>query len=130
MGWNPRISLDAFRATVEVVTDPTRYPGAVDVCRNVPIYDARHLSGDVEDEWVRVLLEGPGVLAVRGAYPDTSCIDQATRVLRDIIVEERLAGTRRSDHFARPGANDRVWNSLQKLCLKAPGVYAATSPIR
>ncbi|WP_172118833.1 phytanoyl-CoA dioxygenase family protein [Halomonas hibernica] len=124
MGWNPSISLEAFRTIVEVVTDPAQYPGATDVCGNVPIYDARHLSGDVEDEWVRVLLEGPGVLVVRGAYPDTTCIDQATRVLRDIIVEEHLAGTRRSDHFARLGANDRVWNSLQKLCLKAPGVYA------
>ena len=29
------------------------------------------------------------------------------------------------DHFAKPGANDRIWNALEKLCLRDPAVFAA-----
>ena len=28
------------------------------------------------------------------------------------------------DHFAKPGANDRIWNALEKLCLRDPAVFA------
>ena len=28
------------------------------------------------------------------------------------------------DHFAKPGANDRVWNALEKLCLADPAAFA------
>ena len=27
------------------------------------------------------------------------------------------------DHFAKPGANDRIWNSLEKLAVSDPGVF-------
>jgi ectoine hydroxylase-related dioxygenase (phytanoyl-CoA dioxygenase family) len=44
-------------------------------------------------------------------------------VFRAIIAEERAAGQAAGDHFAKAGANDRIWNSLQKLCLRAPEVF-------
>ena len=28
------------------------------------------------------------------------------------------------DHFAKAGANDRIWNAQEKLCLRAPAVFA------
>ena len=31
---------------------------------------------------------------------------------------------RGGDHFAKPGANDRIWNVQQKLCLRAPQAFA------
>jgi ectoine hydroxylase-related dioxygenase (phytanoyl-CoA dioxygenase family) len=42
---------------------------------------------------------------------------------RALIEEFRAAGFS-VDHFAKPGANDRVWNALEKLCLRAPVVFA------
>jgi ectoine hydroxylase-related dioxygenase (phytanoyl-CoA dioxygenase family) len=40
-----------------------------------------------------------------------------------MIADERARG-RGSDHFGKAGANDRVWNALQKLCERAPGLFA------
>jgi hypothetical protein len=35
------------------------------------------------------------------------------------------APTGGGDHFAKPGANDRIWNSLEKHCLRDPENFAA-----
>jgi ectoine hydroxylase-related dioxygenase (phytanoyl-CoA dioxygenase family) len=35
-----------------------------------------------------------------------------------IIATERSRGSQRSDHFAAAGANDRVWNALEKLAVR------------
>ena len=48
---------------------------------------------------------------------------QVSDVFRVIIAEERSA--ERSDHFAAPGANDRIWNAHEKLCLRNPEAFAA-----
>ncbi|MBP1806690.1 hypothetical protein [Rubellimicrobium aerolatum] len=63
---------------------------------------------------------GPGVFAIRRAFTDLGAIDAASEAFRAIIAQERAAG----DHFAEAGANDRIWSSLQKLCLHDPAVYA------
>ncbi|MFL6132347.1 MAG: phytanoyl-CoA dioxygenase family protein, partial [Nocardioidaceae bacterium] len=42
-----------------------------------------------------------------------------------LIGEERAQGGARGDHFAKPGANDRVWNALEKLAVRAPATFAA-----
>ena len=68
--------------------------------------------------------EGPGVFVVKRAFADTGAVDAASEVFRVIIAEERAAGIATADHFAKAGANDRIWNSVQKLCLRAPAVYA------
>ena len=53
------------------------------------------------------------------------CIrDRASRVFETIITEEKVAGAGAGDHFAKAGANDRIWNSLQKLGEKSPETFA------
>lgn len=37
-----------------------------------------------------VLLDGPGVFVLRGAYPDTAIVDEASAVYESIIAEERI----------------------------------------
>ena len=37
--------------------------------------------------------------------------------------DEKETAKSGADHFAASGANDRIWNSLQKLCLNAPEVH-------
>lgn len=110
---------------------PLRY--ATDVKQRIPIYDCRQLEGmlhaapmraQLQAEWAHVLRDGAGVLVLEHAYADTRLVDEATAVFEGIIRAERERGSTGADHFAKAGANDRVWNAQQKLCLKAPSVFA------
>ena len=103
------------------------------VAKNIPVYDAAALDDALRDpdarlpvlaEWAHVLRDGAGVLVLRRAYADTASIDAATAVYDAIIAEEKAASGGGADHFATAGANDRIWNSLQKLCEADPEVFA------
>jgi ectoine hydroxylase-related dioxygenase (phytanoyl-CoA dioxygenase family) len=72
---------------------------------------------------VHALAEGPGIFVLEGAYADHDVIDRATDVFEKIVAEERAAGGAHGDHFAAPGANDRVWNALEKLAVRDPGTF-------
>jgi len=74
-------------------------------------------------EWAWVLKETAGAIVLRNAYKDTAVIDQATKVYEEIIKDEKLKEGGGEDHFAAAGANDRIWNSLQKLCENSPDVF-------
>lgn len=106
---------------------------ASDVQKNVPIYDIGVLRPILADadrrralmaEWAWVLGQGPGVLVLQAAYADTAPIDRATAAYETIIAREKASGATGADHFATAGANDRIWNSLQKLCLEDPETFA------
>ncbi|MET9390182.1 phytanoyl-CoA dioxygenase family protein [Streptomyces sp. NPDC006624] len=118
--------LDAFRALVEQATDPADYPHASAVERNVPVYDSALLEGDrvVQAELVRALADGPGIVVFRGAFSDPEIVDRATAVFEALIAEQRASGAAAGDHFAAPGANDRVWNALEKAALYDPETFA------
>jgi ectoine hydroxylase-related dioxygenase (phytanoyl-CoA dioxygenase family) len=126
--------LDEFKGLVERSVNRADYPFASDVVSNVPIYDgleARSAAASPEArkelmaEWVEAFTDGPGIIAIRGAFADLTAIDQANAHYWAIIEEERLNNVGGGDHFAKPGANDRVWNALEKLCLRDPAVFAA-----
>jgi ectoine hydroxylase-related dioxygenase (phytanoyl-CoA dioxygenase family) len=72
---------------------------------------------------VRALTDGPGVVALRGAFTDTSVVDRATAAFDAMIADEKAAGGAKGDHFAKAGANDRVWNALEKLALRDPATF-------
>jgi ectoine hydroxylase-related dioxygenase (phytanoyl-CoA dioxygenase family) len=52
-------------------------------------------------------------------------VDRATAVFADLITEQRAAGVLGGDHFAKPGANDRVWGALDKFAVRDPAAFAA-----
>ncbi|QDN82232.1 phytanoyl-CoA dioxygenase [Streptomyces sp. S1A1-7] len=125
--------LDAFRSLVEQRTDPADHPSAERVEQNVPLYDSDRLRSlaispegrrSVQDELVRALSDGPGIVVLKGAFPDAAVVDAASEAFRALIEQERASGTARGDHFAKPGANDRVWNALDKVAVRAPEVFA------
>ncbi|MFF9408379.1 phytanoyl-CoA dioxygenase family protein [Streptomyces anandii] len=121
--------LDDFRALVERTTDPADYPHASAVERNVPVYDAGRLTAadrdGVREELVHALTAGPGIVVFRGAFPDPEVVDRATAVFEALIAAQRASGAGAGDHFAPPGANDRVWNALEKAALHDPDAFAA-----
>ena len=107
-------------------------PNAKEIKKNIPIYDIEELQNifqndalknDLMAEWAWVLRESSGVIVLRNAYRDTSAIDEATQLYEGIIADEKLKSGGGADHFAAAGANDRIWNSLQKLCESSPDVF-------
>jgi ectoine hydroxylase-related dioxygenase (phytanoyl-CoA dioxygenase family) len=122
-GWAKDIDFAAFQRDVETRTVKADCPTAIDIVSNIPIYDGAQVAADISREWVNILLKGAGVFVIKRAFRDLSAIHDASDIFREIIAEERAAGIAAGDHFAKAGANDRIWNSLQKLCLKAPAVY-------
>ena len=124
-------SLEDFVKTLETTTDPADWPRADGIKRNVPVYDGdaiRDLQGDARRalmaEWARAFLTGPGIIVIQHAFADAGPLDRATALFQKIIADQRDTGAGGGDHFARPGANDRVWNALQKHCLADPEGFA------
>src|SRR5262245_36987997 len=118
--------LDDFRRVVERHTRLADYPLASAVHHNVLIYqgeDVRRASVRPEDrrtlmaEWAAAMLTGPGILVIEDAFADLGIVDAATEHFFAMIEEQRAGNTNAGDHFAKPGANDRIWNALEKLCL-------------
>ncbi|MEV6832966.1 phytanoyl-CoA dioxygenase family protein [Streptomyces sp. NPDC051133] len=121
--------LDAFRALVTRTTGLAGHPHADSVTEGVLVYDGERLrtAADrdaVRAELVRALADGPGIVVVRGAFPDLAVVDRVTAVFEALIAEQRASGAAAGDHFAAPGANDRVWNALEKTALYDPAAFA------
>jgi ectoine hydroxylase-related dioxygenase (phytanoyl-CoA dioxygenase family) len=125
--------LTDFRAVVETTTDLADYPYADEVRENVLVYGTRlrnHVATpegrrDVQAELARALADGPGIVVFAGAFPDTGVVDRATAVFEAMIAEQKAAGVAAGDHFAKPGANDRIWGALDKFAVRDPETFAA-----
>ncbi|TAW00717.1 phytanoyl-CoA dioxygenase [Rhizobium ruizarguesonis] len=125
--------LDEFRALAEKTAALADYPSASAVEKNVLIYDSRKvMTAAATPEGRRAVLaeicdafgEGPGVVVFKRAYEDTGIVDRASTIFDAIIEEQHRTSTGGGDHFAKPGANDRIWNSLEKHCLADPANFA------
>ncbi|MBB3392352.1 ectoine hydroxylase-related dioxygenase (phytanoyl-CoA dioxygenase family) [Rhizobium sp. BK275] len=125
--------LSDFRALAEKTTVLADYPTAAAVEKNVLIYDSRKVieAASTLEGRRAVLAEiceafgvGPGVVVFKHAYEDTGIIDRASAIFDEIIEEQHRSSTGGGDHFAKPGANDRIWNSLEKHCLADPENFA------
>ena len=124
--------LEAFAALVEQPIDPADYPLAVRITQGVPTYDATALAhgptGDTEHrhalraEPAAALVDGPGIVMLEGAVPP-GAVDRASSVFWDLIAAQHVQGGLAGDHFAKPGANDRVWNALEKLAVADPDAF-------
>jgi ectoine hydroxylase-related dioxygenase (phytanoyl-CoA dioxygenase family) len=125
--------LSDLAALCETATDPADWPHAARVDKGVLVYDCPALLPRLDDpavvdglmaEWAEALANGPGVIVLHGAEPDHAMLDRASDLFRDLIGRQNREGTGGGDHFAKPGANDRLWNSLEKHCLADPENFA------
>ena len=126
-----RFNLDELRSVVEVEVALDEYPMAFSLADRALLYRTEDLRGSLSDldqaaavrnELARALHDGPGVIVITGAI-DPSVVDRATAVFEQIITDEREAGTGGGDHYAKPGANDRLWNALEKLAVADPETF-------
>lgn len=113
--------------------DRDKMPRASSVEKKIPVYEVPAIQSDLDDydkrralmaEWAYIFGDGPGVLVLKQVYKDTAIIDQATSIFHEIIAEEKVKLGSSGDHFAKAGSNDRIWNSLQKMCEHSPDVFA------
>ena len=124
--------LEDFIALVSAETSLEDYAYADAVEQNVLIYgsrlrnyiDAPEERANVQAELIRALSTGPGIVVFKGAFGDTAVVDRATTAFNKIIAEQQAAGAAAGDHFAKPGANDRVWDALDKFAVREPEVFA------
>jgi ectoine hydroxylase-related dioxygenase (phytanoyl-CoA dioxygenase family) len=123
-------SIDEFAAVVGQDTDLTDYPYADAVERKVLIYGDKLRAGietgraEVQAELMRALTDGPGIVVFTRAFTDLSTVDRATDAFLARIAAEKAAGVAAGDHFAKPGANDRIWGALDKLAVADPELFA------
>lgn len=125
--------IEDFRKLVEQKTNLADWPFAAGVEKDVLIYDGKAVGEmardpqarrDVMAEWVEAFSTGPGVIVIKSAIADHAVVDRATEVFNDIVKAEKDRGKAAADHFAKAGANDRIWNSLQKHAIADPENFA------
>lgn len=114
--------LEDLCAVLESPVDRARYPHAERVERGVLVYAASTPAGHPADRAGGRLGDGPGVLVIERAF-EPEVVHAASEAFAGIIAEQRAAGTRAGDHFARPGSNDRIWNALEKLAARDPETF-------
>jgi ectoine hydroxylase-related dioxygenase (phytanoyl-CoA dioxygenase family) len=125
------LKADAFRKLVAQQTNPADYPYAREIVERVPVYDCAVLrqaviDGDesaVRAELTRAMLSGPGLVVLAGAFTDHAVIDRASDAFSAMIADQHARGAVIGDHYAKPGANDRVWNALEKLAVGWPEAF-------
>ncbi len=121
--------LGEFSKSLDRELQQNEVPLSHDIQQNVPIYDVSKIDflSDTKllrTEWANILHKASGVLVLKNAYPDTSIIDTASAIYEKIIADEKAATGDKADHFAASGANDRIWNSAQKLCQYDPQTFS------
>ena len=124
-------NIDDFAALVAHDTDLADYPYADSVADGVLLYRSEALveqssnpetRAEIQDEIARALLTGPGITVFQGAF-DAEILDRASAVFRELIARQHESGAASGDHFAKPGANDRIWGAQLKLALEDPKAY-------
>lgn len=125
--------LEELDALTSQEVDQSKVPLATSIVKKIPLYDMNVLREKLETpserrklmaEWAYVFEQGPGVLVLKNASTDTDMIDDATKIYQQVIIDERASNGTGADHFSAAGNNDRIWNSLQKLCERSPETFA------
>ena len=118
------LNFPEFISICEQNVDKNDYSFSSGVKKNIVHYEGneiRSLIGTpqavkLKTELHHCLKDGPGVFVIKNAFQNLKVIERATSIFLKIIVEEKDKAKQDGDHFAKPGENERLWNSLQKLC--------------
>lgn len=118
-----------FRSQVTTQTNPRSVPLASQIEKQIPIYSGEVVRAASDQpshrkalltEWTKVFLSGAGIIVIRNGIENAAVVDRASEVFSQIIKSEKTDTLGGGDHFAQAGANDRIWNALEKHCLIDP----------
>ncbi|CAI3934282.1 Ectoine hydroxylase-related dioxygenase [Commensalibacter communis] len=117
-------NISQFKKLCEQHINKQEYPFAHDIINNVIIYDGDHLHQQskehkqaIQSEIYKALASGSGIIAIKNMWSDHQLLNQHNEIFNQILQEETVSGIA-ADHFAKAGANGRIWNSFQKVALK------------
>lgn len=121
-------SLEKFEELTKSETTDKDVPHAAAILKNVPVYETAGIltsenKSELLNEWNWVLSDGPGVLVFRSAFSDTELLDDIMTTFTKIIERENLSAKDKGDHFAETGANGRLWNSHEKICMERTDLF-------
>ncbi len=125
-----KLDIDEFVSLISTRLDLADYPHAAGVERGVLLYEAESLRSAIADggkaavllELAKGLSGGPGVVVVQhGVEP--AVLDAVSVAFQAMIDQQHRDGAVVGDHFAKPGANDRVWNAFEKLAVLDPCAF-------
>jgi ectoine hydroxylase-related dioxygenase (phytanoyl-CoA dioxygenase family) len=120
---NPdQLSLKLFNELCQQKTPENAYPLAQSISNNIPIYEGQDLRLAVDsdltqhykNEFSHILEAGPGVMVIKNFFDDKNDLEQMSQVF-DQLLKRQGKGT--GDHFAKEGANGRIWNVFEKSAL-------------
>jgi len=126
------VDIDKLRSIVESASGVSALQYCDRMESGVPTYDSdvlrKKISGEavcreVQSELIQNWESGAGIAVFKNAFNEHQLLDHVTESFFAIIDEEKESGQSHGDHFAKPGANDRIWNALEKFCLKDPGLF-------
>jgi ectoine hydroxylase-related dioxygenase (phytanoyl-CoA dioxygenase family) len=126
------VDINEFVALVEVPIElAPHYPHAAATEYGAIVYDAPTLrialcenKNHIEAEIAHALSSGPGIVVFRDAVAKDT-VARVSRVFTDLIAKQRSSNQASGDHFGKPGANDRIWNALEKLAINDPAAFVA-----
>jgi len=100
---------------------------ASEIKEGVVIYDASTLpmtdpalQRDIQTEIASVFESGCGIVVLKNAW-DHKIVDEVTVAFNEII--DSAGEVETGDHFAKPGANSRIWNASEKLAIGYPDLF-------
>lgn len=123
-------SLADFITSLKDNTPENTYKNTLKTEYDIPFYDGNKLHlmereelNLVQQEWVECWKNGAGVFIVKDFYSDTHVVDDMSGVIYKILEDEAQAETAVGDHFAKEGANRRIWNVLEKSAVADPRAF-------
>ena len=122
------INISEFVKICSQTVDIKDYNYCSAIQKKIVIYEGDYLSSiinspksvELKSELHNCLKEGPGIFIIKKIFPSKKPIDKATKIFLKIVDEENNSGGAQGDHFGKPGENERLWNSFQKLCERDP----------
>lgn len=123
-------SLADFIKSLQDKSSEPAYAHAANRVHGIPLYDGEHLRvmnseelHVVKQEWAECWLKGAGVIVINGFYADTNIVQAMSTVMFSLLEKEHTDKNLLGDHFAKQGANQRIWNVLEKSAIQDPEVF-------
>ncbi len=127
------IDLEAFKRVCGRQLEKTSLTFTKVIQKNIPLYQGEKLREIyltnpeetilLKNELHHILKNESGVIVIKKFYSDLTSIDKSNISFQEIIANEKNNNYSKGDHFASPNANDRIWNSFEKVCLANPEVF-------